>query len=62
LNPISRREEHGRQENQACKGEQAEQTGSCMDNGKDEPPGDHASETEALAEDEAKIVVESREW
>lgn len=30
-----------------------------MDNGKDEPPGDHASETEALAEDEAKIVVES---
>ena len=33
-----------------------------MDNGKDEPPSDHASETEALAEDEAKIIVESQEW
>jgi len=30
-----------------------------MDNGKDKPPGDHASETETLAEDEVKIIVES---
>ena len=33
-----------------------------MDNGKDEPSRDYASETEALAEVEAKSVKECPEW